>query len=93
MVIGTLPGRGGLEALRGGMRRAILAGTAQSANVPGLALFGKTGSATQLSAPHLRHGWFAGFTTTLVVVVFVKDGTGFEVAAPIARRLFEGARS
>jgi cell division protein FtsI/penicillin-binding protein 2 len=75
------------------MRRAVLSGTAQPANVPGLAVFGKTGSATQLAAPHLRHGWFVGFTPTLAVVVFVKNGTGFEAAAPIARQVFEGARS
>jgi penicillin-binding protein 2 len=92
-VLGTVPGGESLEAVRGGMRRAVLSGTAQPANVPGLAVFGKTGSATQLAAPHLRHGWFVGFTPTLAVVVFVKNGTGFEAAAPIARQVFEGARS
>ncbi|HEY9900532.1 MAG TPA: penicillin-binding transpeptidase domain-containing protein [Pantanalinema sp.] len=92
-VLGAVPGGESLEAVRAGMRRAVLSGTAQPANVPGLALFGKTGSATQLAAPHLRHGWFAGFSPTLAVVVFVKHGTGFEAAAPIARRVFEGARS
>ncbi|MBO9539795.1 hypothetical protein J7643_04285 [bacterium] len=90
-VVGQVPGGASLEGLRVGMRRAVLAGTAQQANVPGLALFAKTGSATQLAAPHLRHGWFVGFTPTLAVVVFVKNGTGFTAAAPIARRIFERA--
>ncbi|MNX93457.1 Beta-lactam-inducible penicillin-binding protein [compost metagenome] len=90
-VLGQVPGGANLEGIRVGMRRAVLTGTAQQANVPGIALFAKTGSATQLAAPHLRHGWFVGFTPTLAVAVFVKDGTGFAVAAPIARRIFERA--
>lgn len=91
--IGLLPWTGSVAAVRNGMRRAVLSGTAQAADVPGLAVYAKTGSATQPMATHLRHGWFAGFTPTLAVVVFVKEGTGFDVAAPIARRIFEGTRS
>lgn len=72
-----------------GMRRAVLSGSARDANVPALALYGKTGTATHLSARHRRHGWFAGYTPGLAVVAFVRDGTGYDDAAPVARRVFE----
>lgn len=81
-------GSRGHEGVRAGMRRAVLKGSARAADVPGLAIHGKTGTATQARAPHRRHGWFAGFTERLVVVVFVKEGTGFEAAAPVAREVF-----
>lgn len=81
-----------VEQVKSGMRRAVLAGSAREANVPSLSIFGKTGTATHVTAPHRRHGWFAGFSDGLVVVAFLKDGTGYTSAAPVARRVFEAWR-
>ncbi|HEY9855333.1 MAG TPA: penicillin-binding transpeptidase domain-containing protein, partial [Stenomitos sp.] len=75
--------------VRAGMRRAVLTGSAREANVPSLAICGKTGTATQLAASYKRHGWFAGYMPGLAVVAFVKDGTGYADAAPVARHVFE----
>lgn len=91
-VLGRLEDPRALELVRSGMRQAVLSGSARKANVASLAIFGKTGTATQLAAPHKRHGWFAGYTPGLAVAVFVTDGTGYSSAAPVARRVFEAWR-
>lgn len=87
--LGRLEEAAAIGLVREGMRRAVLSGSAREADVPSLAIYGKTGTATQLAARHRRHGWFAGYTPGLVVVAFVKEGTGFADAAPVARRVFE----
>ncbi len=86
---------GALHALREGMRAVVEGGTGVAAAVPGLAIAGKTGSAENPRG--VPHAWFAGYAPAeapaLVVVVFVEHGRrGGEVAAPIARALFEAAR-
>jgi cell division protein FtsI/penicillin-binding protein 2 len=86
--LGTLSGTRGLDLVRTGMRRAVLEGSAQGADVPSLSVHGKTGTSTQLAANHRRHGWFAGFADGRVVVVFLKNGNGYQDAAPIAREVF-----
>lgn|GEM_PF-2240097 len=88
-VLGGLPALGGLELVRSGMRRAVLGGSAIGADVPRMAVHGKTGTTTHLTAVNRRHGWFAGYAGNRVVVVFVKDGNGYDVAAPIAREVFD----
>lgn len=85
---GTLGGTRGLDLIRTGMRRAVLEGSARAADVPSLSVHGKTGTSTQLAASHRRHGWFAGFAEGRVVVVFLKNGNGYQDAAPIAREVF-----
>ncbi len=87
-ILGTLPGLREIDRVKGGMRRAVLTGSAHGADVPSASVYGKTGTSTQLSATHRRHGWFVGFAEGKVVVVFIKDGNGYEVAAPIAREVF-----
>ncbi|MNR81906.1 Stage V sporulation protein D [compost metagenome] len=87
--IGSLAEKSGLDLVRTGMRRAVLDGSAQGADVPRLAVHGKTGTATHLNAVERRHGWFAGFAEHRVVVVFVKEGSGYDDAAPIAREVFD----
>ncbi|MDI6771877.1 MAG: penicillin-binding protein 2 [bacterium] len=84
-----------LHALREGMRAVVEGGTGAAAAVPGIAIAGKTGSAENPRG--IPHAWFAGYAPiegpALVVVVFVEHGRrGGEVAAPIARALFEAAR-
>lgn len=89
----TLPAEA-RRTLRDGMRAVVEAGTGRAAAVPGLAIAGKTGSAENPRG--IPHAWFAGYAPadrpTLVVVVFIEHGRrGGEVAAPIARALFEAA--
>lgn len=91
-VLGRVGEARAIAQVREGMRRAVLSGSAREGSVPSLAIFGKTGTATQLAAPHKRHGWFAGYAPGLAVVAFVKDGTGYADAAPVARRVFEAWR-
>lgn len=86
--LGRLSGARGIPIVRTGMRRAVLEGSAKGADVPSLPVHGKTGTSTHRAAPHRLHGWFAGFAESRVVLVFVKDGTGYEDAAPIAREVF-----
>ena len=87
--IGTLAQKSGLDLVRTGMRRAVLEGSAQGADVPRFSVHGKTGTATHFNAIERRHGWFAGFAEHRVVVVFVREGNGYEDAAPIAREVFD----
>jgi cell division protein FtsI/penicillin-binding protein 2 len=87
--IGRLPGARGLGWVWQGMRQAVLAGTAQGANLPRYSLFAKTGTAVHSGDPTRRNGWFAGFTPHLALVVYVPDGTGARAAVPVARRFLE----
>lgn len=87
-VLGRLLGAHALGRLHAGMRRAVLTGSATGADVSHLAVHGKTGTAAWSGGGNRRHGWFAGFAEERVVVVFIKEGTGYEDAAPIAREVF-----
>jgi cell division protein FtsI/penicillin-binding protein 2 len=69
-------------AVKAGMEDAVQYGTAQRAQVAGLSLAGKTGSAG-------RSAWFAGFTDALVIAVLVQGRSGGADAAPVAARILE----
>ena len=88
------------------LREALLAvvqeGSGKQAQVPGIAVAGKTGTAQthefQDTADRKRrdrdHAWFAGFAPVedprVAIVVFVeKAGFGGQVAAPIAREVLK----
>ncbi len=80
------------------MEQVVLSGTGWRAAVPGLRVFGKTGTAEVPDAA--PHTWFVGFATdtdgdTIAVAVLVEsggyrgeEGTGSSVAAPIAQAVF-----
>lgn len=78
-----------------GMRRAIVSGSAKSANLPGLDMCGKTG--TSQNAKHgakFDHSIFVGFAPMndpkIAVAVFVENaGWGGDVASPIAALVAE----
>ena len=97
-VRGRLPvGQDYLAVMREAMLQSVTTGVARSAQVAGLAVAGKTGSA-EFGPPladgsYETHGWFVGFAPCddpeIAVAVFVQRGTGFHNAAPAAARIFD----
>ena len=77
------------------MRGVVLSGTGRKADIPGLEVAGKTGTAQN---PHGKdHGWFVCMAPVsapeLVVAVVVENqGFGSQTALPIARAILEKAR-
>ncbi len=82
------------KAIDHGMLNAVQSswGTARTANVPGLKMYGKTGTAQN---PHGEpHGWFVGFSKLkdfpYAISVFIEHGiAGADVAAPVAGQLLK----
>jgi len=84
--------------LRNALTAVVKEGTGAAARIPGLEVAGKTGTAQTIaksdSAKGQDHAWFASFAPAddpqAVVVVFVeRGGHGGDVAAPIARKIYE----
>ena len=85
------------DALSQMMQAVVADGTATSAQIPGVAVAGKTGTA-QHAPGKAPHAWFIGFAPAedpqVAVAVVVEEGgdvgseaTGGRVAAPIARQM------
>ncbi|GAB3562933.1 penicillin-binding protein 2 [Spirosoma luteolum] len=78
-----------------GMRRAIVNGSAKSANLPSIDLCGKTGTSQNAKRGHrYDHSIFIGFAPMndpkIAIAVFVENaGWGGDVAAPIAALVAE----
>ena len=73
-------------------------GTGGAARIPGVEIAGKTGTAQSVSksdsAKGQDHAWFASFAPTqdpevVVVVLVERGGKGGQVAAPIARQIYQ----
>lgn len=85
---------GHLDAIRDGMREAVLTGTAKSLAVPSLRFAGKTGTAESFPCPEnprgRNHTWFVGFGPVddpgIVAVVFLEKSGGLagRMAVPLA---------
>jgi cell division protein FtsI/penicillin-binding protein 2 len=81
--------------LRQLMRLVVTEGTgAALRSVPGLPVYGKTGTAEfGTAAPPETHAWFVGWQGNVAFAVLVDKGTsGASVAAPIAATFLEGLR-
>jgi len=86
---------GHLATIRRGMRDAVATGTATTAQVPGVQVAGKTGTAEfgerdpRTGAYTTTHGWFIAFAPyddpEIALVVFHEQGQGALTAAPAAK--------
>ena len=81
--------RSTVSSLRDMMRAVITSGTGTNAAVPGVSVFGKTGSAEFGGGDDPdTHAWFIGYWDDLAIAVVVEGGGGGgSVAAPIAQRI------
>ncbi|MBW3590442.1 MAG: penicillin-binding protein [Actinobacteria bacterium] len=77
------------QTLRELMVQVVAEGTGRAAQVPGVEVGGKTGTAEfGDETPPKTHAWFIGFTDDLAFAILVEDGgVGGRVAAPIAAKL------
>ena len=80
-----------LAVIRHGMRQSVTDGAAFRADLPGVAVAGKTGTAEFVDPADgetKEHAWFTGFAPyenpRVVVTVFYDLGVGGEKAAPVA---------
>jgi penicillin-binding protein 2 len=92
----SLPAKASTWAIiRAGMRAAVAwpTGTAKAADIPSVAVAGKTGSA-QTQSGATSHAWFVCFAPydkpeVVCVVLVEQGGAGGETAAPIARQILQ----
>ena len=80
------------QTIRSYMRDVVTSGTGRSAQVPGLTICAKTGTA-EIDTQKDDNAWFVGFIENdslpvAVCVVVADSGTGGSVAAPIAQKIF-----
>lgn len=81
------------ENLSSLMRRVVTEGTGSAVRTDAYSVAGKTGSA-EFETGRETHAWFTGFAPAeaprLVVTVLVEEsGSGGQIAAPIARSIFD----
>ena len=80
------------DILRDMMAAAVNRGTGVEADIPGIRVAGKTGSAENPHGP--THAWFIGFAPAdnprvAVAVIVENGGAGGRVAAPLAREIMK----
>lgn len=83
-----------LDLLKNGMENVVSSGTGFAANIQGVRIAGKTGTAENPQGE--VHGWFIGYAPVedpqIALAVFVEHGgMGGVVAAPIAKKIFAAA--
>ncbi len=97
--LGQVIPSGVADQLKQMMGLVVSNGTGVPAQIPGLTVYGKTGTA-QHGTGQAPHAWFIGFTSqgnkSIAVAVVVEDGgslgseaTGGKLAAPIAKKVME----
>ena len=88
---GTMAGRAAYETVVKGMREAVLNGTCRAANIPGLEVCGKTGTAENRGQDHSVFMGFAPMKEPkIAVAVYVENGGfGAEYGVPIGALIME----
>jgi penicillin-binding protein 2 len=80
-----------LEALREALADVVSRGTAAGAQIQGLTIAGKTGTAQ--NPPHPDNAWFLGYAPVdkpqIVVAVLIEEGLHGSVAAKVATKMME----
>ncbi len=86
------------DFLRQSLRDVVNEGTGWAARIPGIDIGGKTGTAQIVAKSRADrgqdHAWFASFAPVedpqcVVVVMVERGGAGGQVAAPIARQIYQ----
>lgn len=87
----TMAGRAAYETVVKGMREAVLNGTCRAANIPGLEVCGKTGTAENRGQDHSVFMGFAPMKEPkIAVAVYVENGGfGAEYGVPIGALIME----
>lgn len=79
-----------------GMVESVQYGTGQEAKVPGLKIFGKTGTVGSTNPLYAHAGFFVGFTKVdqlgVALLVMVEDSHGFQLPAKLAGEIFAALR-
>ncbi|MBQ9198168.1 MAG: penicillin-binding protein 2 [Clostridia bacterium] len=81
------------RTIRSYMRDVVAGGTGRSAQVSGLSICAKTGTA-EIDTQKNDNAWFVGFSESealpvAICIVVADSGTGGSVAAPLARQIFQ----
>lgn len=81
------------KTLKDAMRNVVVAGTARAAQIEGIPVDGKTGSAEN-STNRRTHAWFVGFAPAdnpkiAFAIIVENSGHGGSIAAPIAKKVVE----
>lgn len=84
------------DLIQAGMRSVVTSGTGHRVDIPGIEVYGKTGTSQN---PHGEdHAWFVAYagrngeSPTVAVSVLVQNGGhGSTAAGPVARRVIEAA--
>ncbi|MFN8522007.1 MAG: penicillin-binding transpeptidase domain-containing protein [Chloroflexota bacterium] len=89
-------GSAAATALAEMMALGVQTGYGQRAQIPGVQVAGKTGTAETGTTGSPTHAWFAGYAPAdrprvAVAVIAERGGSGAEVAAPIAQRVLRRA--
>ena len=87
------------KAVKAAMRTVTTSGTGVNAQVEGLKIAGKTGSAeTMIKGEYVVHGWYVGFLDEpdmpyAISVIVERGESGSGSAAPVARQIFQYLKS
>ena len=83
-----------LKVVQKGLEKCVEEGTGQASKLEKIKVAGKTGSA-EVPGTGKTHGWFAAYAPAekpeiVVIVISEKAGHGGTIAAPVAKKIFEG---
>jgi cell division protein FtsI/penicillin-binding protein 2 len=85
------------QAIREGLQRASLEGTAQAGTAAGPPILAKTGTAQAVGEPYKTHGWFLGALPPedpeWALMIFMKNAHGYREPSELAGKIFKELNS